>query len=87
MRVKGTLLSGWKFSWPLWRAARARGSVMLLRRLRAEGAASIGGEGASGEDEMLSGVEGRAKVTVLGLRGLAECVIMVGCCAAIGNAS
>lgn len=43
-------------------------------------------EGASGEDEMLSGVKGRAKVTVLVLRGLPECVIMVGCFAAIGNA-
>jgi len=30
---KGESRSVWKFSWPLWRAARARGSVILLRRL------------------------------------------------------
>lgn len=45
------LLSGWKFSWPLWRAARARGSVILLRGLGAGvGVVASGGE-EEGEEE------------------------------------
>lgn len=45
-----SVLSEPKFSWPLWRAARARGSVIVLRRLDSGSDSTLDFEASSEED-------------------------------------